>query len=305
MSRYLKDFHTRFLVNGCVHRNIQLTAKYISSCQPFILHGESKVDLSLDYKHKAINKMSEFLNTVRPSITGSYSDSGFSSLSEYDSPFEVFSIEFSEGRALVDFFPYLLEPLKHLCSHMPKVNLVIDKIAGRYSYYDYISNIKFIVFKEITPRKWAAACQTEVMPEWFNILPLDGMITDMLLDELLPIINKNKYGTEPMAYTLKGRAAQARTMIRKTIKHSIIHMYPNGNLSKVKTKNGTPINLTVRFMVRGHWRVLEEGKLGKNRAGEYNVPGMTWVREHERGDKDAPLVKQVRVVHQEKEPVTV
>ena len=49
-----------------------------------------------------------------------------------------------------------------------------------------------------------------------------------------------------------------------------------------------------RWLVRGHWRRVE-GK-GKNRNGDYEVEGFTWVREFEKGPEGKPLVSKVRVV---------
>ena len=48
------------------------------------------------------------------------------------------------------------------------------------------------------------------------------------------------------------------------------------------------------FKVRGHWRKINPHTYGKNRQGEYIVTGMTWVKEHVRGEGD--LIKKIRVV---------
>ena len=48
------------------------------------------------------------------------------------------------------------------------------------------------------------------------------------------------------------------------------------------------------FKVIGHWRRISPYTYGKNRSGEYIVEGMTWVKEHVRGEGD--LVKKIRVV---------
>ena len=48
------------------------------------------------------------------------------------------------------------------------------------------------------------------------------------------------------------------------------------------------------FKVRGHWRKINPHTYGKNRQGEYIVTGMTWVKEHTRGEGD--LIKKIRVV---------
>ena len=48
------------------------------------------------------------------------------------------------------------------------------------------------------------------------------------------------------------------------------------------------------FRVIGHWRRINPKTYGKNRNGEYIVTGMTWVKEHMRGEGD--LIKKIRVV---------
>ena len=48
------------------------------------------------------------------------------------------------------------------------------------------------------------------------------------------------------------------------------------------------------FKVIGHWRRISPHTYGKNRNGEYVVTGMTWVKEHTRGEGD--LIRKIRVV---------
>lgn len=48
------------------------------------------------------------------------------------------------------------------------------------------------------------------------------------------------------------------------------------------------------FRVRGHWRRINEGVLGKDRNGNYNVHGYTWVTEYTKGEGE--LAKRIRAV---------
>ena len=48
------------------------------------------------------------------------------------------------------------------------------------------------------------------------------------------------------------------------------------------------------FRVRGHWRRVNEGTLGKDRNGTYNVKGYTWVTEYTKGEGE--LAKRIRVI---------
>jgi len=49
-----------------------------------------------------------------------------------------------------------------------------------------------------------------------------------------------------------------------------------------------------RWEVRGHWRIIKG--MGKNRNGDYCVPGHTWVSAFVKGDETKPLVRKTRVV---------
>ena len=48
------------------------------------------------------------------------------------------------------------------------------------------------------------------------------------------------------------------------------------------------------FRVRGHWRHINEGTFGKDRNGNYNVKGYTWVTEYTKGEGE--LAKRIRVI---------
>ena len=48
------------------------------------------------------------------------------------------------------------------------------------------------------------------------------------------------------------------------------------------------------FSVRGHWRRVGEKTLGKDRNGNYNVHGFTWVTEYTKGEGE--LAKRIRVI---------
>ena len=48
------------------------------------------------------------------------------------------------------------------------------------------------------------------------------------------------------------------------------------------------------FKVRGHWRHISTDTLGKDRNGNYNVKGYTWVTEYTKGEGE--LAKRIRVI---------
>lgn len=73
-------------------------------------------------------------------------------------------------------------------------------------------------------------------------------------------------------------------------------------ITNQKRVYGEPVNkkekieYSYRFEVRGHWRKLSEGSIGKDRNGEYKIEGYTWVNEHEKGSKDLPLLQKTRII---------
>jgi hypothetical protein len=73
----------------------------------------------------------------------------------------------------------------------------------------------------------------------------------------------------------------------------IVHVRPSAPPSLDGDGHGH-IDWTHRFSVRGHWRVVSG--LGKDRSGDYLVPGFTWVSEHIKGPEGLPFVKKTRFV---------
>jgi hypothetical protein len=77
----------------------------------------------------------------------------------------------------------------------------------------------------------------------------------------------------------------------------IIRVIPHDRKEHAKPLFSKQIDWSHRWTVRGHWRRLEPGKLGKDRAGDYVVNGLTWVVNHIKGPDGAPLVDdKIRVV---------
>lgn len=115
---------------------------------------------------------------------------------------------------------------------------------------------------------------------------MNGMIAGILKD-----LDHQKVGIENVRQRVKlgtGKDKKFHT-IRK-----IIHICPKDSIQK--TYGNKKVDWTHRFSIRGHWRNLGEGKLGKNREGTYCVDGMTWVREYKKGPEDKEFIKKVRLV---------
>ena len=65
--------------------------------------------------------------------------------------------------------------------------------------------------------------------------------------------------------------------------------------AKYKYINATGnLEYSFAFKVRGHWRHINEETLGKDRNGNYNVKGYTWVTEYSKAEGE--LAKRLHVV---------
>lgn len=94
------------------------------------------------------------------------------------------------------------------------------------------------------------------------------------------------------------KAGQSKTNIR--FKHKKTGIVKIKKLVHIGPKTASEshqvfdVDWSHRWEVRGHWRKLEDGKLGKDRAGKYCIAGATWVSEHVKGPDDMPLVSKTR-----------
>jgi len=96
--------------------------------------------------------------------------------------------------------------------------------------------------------------------------------------------------TTRMRHKVKANGKKEFITVRKMV-------YIGGRKQDVyTTPSGKQIEYSHRFEIRGHWRTLTYGKVGKDRNGNYCVKEKTWVRPYEKGEKDAPLIKKTRVI---------
>jgi hypothetical protein len=190
---------------------------------------------------------------------------------DLDAPFKVFSCEIL-GRDR-----YIAAPNSEYSNiHVPCV-LAVETKPRRFLCYTHFQQVEngivtgemVLVYNEIT--------------HYLKIL-IDRM-------------NKEKAGTQSVKEKIRlGSGKDKRHVsIRK-----VIYISPKKENLEPKTENpGRVIDWQQRSFVRGHWRTLGDNKLGKDRSGDYCVPGETWVTEHTRGPEDKPLIKKTYVVKQE------
>lgn len=86
----------------------------------------------------------------------------------------------------------------------------------------------------------------------------------------------------------------------------IIYVVPKKERGLAIPGESREVDWSHRWEVRGHWRKLHDVKsLGKNRNGDYEVIGYTWVDPHVKGPEDLPLITdKVRIIKptEEEEP---
>lgn len=292
MSRYLKDFQARLIQSGYIN---EIPVKDILNCQSFIIHGDNIWSKDL-FDDMDTSEIAAVLDAEKLS---------YESINSYDSPFKCICIErpsieygFFRGCDAINMHEDIV--IKALTAINANSKMIDAAVAATDSI---LTNTMAIMLYEVSPRKWIGFYYVEMLGMGASVIKASNVHVDCTLLNILPMIDKCRYATENYRYTLKTRIG--RNFIRQSKTSSIIHMYPKGDITTVKSRTGNKINFDIKFMVRGHWRVLEPGKIGKNRAGEYNVSNMTWVTEHEKGNKDAPLINQTRIVHQDKQPAVV
>lgn len=103
-------------------------------------------------------------------------------------------------------------------------------------------------------------------------------------------IHEYNVGTVKLRKHLKSKIAGEKFSTRIT---DVIYISKSKN--QATTEDGLPINYSYRFWRRGHWRKLDnEEALGKDRAGNRSVKGLTWVIETIVGPEDKPLIMKTR-----------
>lgn len=129
-----------------------------------------------------------------------------------------------------------------------------------------------------------------------STLPIISIFDENSLDvggvnKLLERLNSMQLGSDPVREKIKIGKKGARDYIRI---HRIVRVCPKSDIQHTRSLSGGEINWSHRWLVRGHWRKTEG--LGKDRTGDYCIPGHTWVTEHEKGPEELPLIQKTRVV---------
>lgn len=184
----------------------------------------------------------------------------------FDAPFKVFSIERLEDLPLALVTNEGGIPIGFWC-------IITVEMGPRDYFY-------FALIKALLPDGSENA----------YVIRMAGM--SPIVNEAIKAINSSKLGLERTRQSVKLGTGKTKRLHRI---RRVIYVSPKNKYETLESLTARNIDWTHRFVVRGHWRACD-GRLGKNRAGEYCVSNFTWVTEHERGPEDKPLIKKVRVV---------
>ena len=190
----------------------------------------------------------------------------------FDAPFQSFTFELMGDQDLFDYSEHgMKEGLEHLEFKQPMV-----------------------LFHETKPRVfngYALNYLTGLKPK---IVQLTNYQVNQIMPTILNCINKTCSMAQIHDKT-KIKVRENKQTIKKEIGR-IIYLKPKQVKNQISLPNGTKLDFSHRFLVRGHWRTIGENRIGKNRAGEYEIVGSTWVREFEKGGTDKELIKKERII---------
>lgn len=263
--------------------------EYLDESQPFVLDMEPVSMDSLDYL-KELQDSTEFAS------------------GDYDMPFRVISIELSNSKDIDIGINYACELLQN--EFEKGMNTADLPIATKAKMLDHLAKhftkqkILCFMIIESAPRQYIGFWLSESIPDGgCRINKATDAQINHILEHYVSFINNQRCGLEKTKQKVKvGRGPDRH--IREINK--VIHVTSKKNQSDYERNKNIDFEYSHRFLVRGHWRKIPENSLGKNRSGEYSVQGMTWVTEFEKGSKDLPLIKKVRVVHRrEEQAITV
>jgi hypothetical protein len=114
------------------------------------------------------------------------------------------------------------------------------------------------------------------------------------LNHYIKAINSQSIATEITNQQIKIREKNKKSKDCFREISRIVRCYPKKQSAiKPITSNGE-IDYSHRWSVRGHWRHIP-GKRGKDRNGDYCIKNFTWIKPHEKGPDDKPLIHKTRI----------
>lgn len=141
-----------------------------------------------------------------------------------------------------------------------------------------------------------------------QIVRLDGneyLVDDFILKLIQAFIMRlsvQSEGMEKVNDRVTVRSAGHKEIIK--IKR-VIHIAPKKIRDSYQNETQREIDWSQAWFVRGHWRCfwsdkesqkIDLTKMGKDRSGNYCVPGRTWVSEYRKGPEDLVPTPKTRIV---------
>jgi len=114
-----------------------------------------------------------------------------------------------------------------------------------------------------------------------------------LLRKILKDLNSKKFINENVSQKLKSKK-ECIFFKRRNYKNIKNHSHIFSKQKNIVPLFGGEIDWSHRWEVRGHWRKCDG--IGKDREGKRCVNNFTWVKEHEKGPEDLPLIKKTRII---------
>ncbi len=119
---------------------------------------------------------------------------------------------------------------------------------------------------------------------------LESKFKEIVLQRLF---SKNfDFGLSKQKYKIKYKDRISKEKKFHSIK-DIVYVCPR----KAKIKDsliGQSIDWSHRWRVMGHWRKID--RIGKDRAGNYNINDFTWVKDYVKGLEKLPLIEKKRII---------
>ena len=210
---------------------------------------------------------------------------------DFDLPFKLISIEAASDDL---FYIATITKDEEVKMFFNVKCLVVEELAPKkYAYY-LLTDMHYISEKNMINTKNLTVITAQQLDGLANSLSVNAVTScNKLVEDFLSLLRTGTAGhvatNERVKYNINGT--------KKTHNFSsVVYLKPKANKSDEPILvMGRIVEWSHRFFVRGHWR-RTEGKVGKDREGNYNVEDYTWVSEHVKGPEDAPIVMKHRVV---------
>jgi len=158
--------------------------------------------------------------------------------------------------------------------------------------------LNLLLVKELAPKEYMFMVYAE-MRQGLKITPLTYTVTkeqeaykelNGLLSTYLKRLSNEKIGIGPRENKIKLSVSGGKIFWRPK---AVTIVSPKKYTSEAE-RGFRFVDWSHRWEVRGHWRTTSG--VGKDRAGQYTVPGFTWVSSHTKGPENKPVIKKTYVV---------